>query len=66
MPVRVRPRADLSPIPARTILPARELRVSLVPNLRLAVRNLLVALDVPTHAVQREIAAMEPVALAKA
>ena len=48
------------------LLPARELRASLAPNLRLAVRNLLMALDVPSHAVQREIAAMGPVALAKA
>jgi hypothetical protein len=48
------------------LLPARELRASLVPNLRRAVRELLIALDVPSDAVQREIAAMEPVALAKA
>jgi hypothetical protein len=48
------------------LLPARELRSSLAPNLRLAVRNLLAALDVPTDAVRREIAAMEPVTLAKA
>jgi hypothetical protein len=48
------------------LLPARELRASLVPNLRRAVRDLLIALDVPSDAVQREIAAMEPVVLAKA
>ena len=46
--------------------PARELRASLVSSLRHAVRELLIALDVPSDAVQREIVAMEPVALAKA
>jgi hypothetical protein len=48
------------------LLPARGLRKSLVPNLRLAVRNVLVSLDIPARAVQREIAEMEPAALAKA
>jgi hypothetical protein len=48
------------------ILPARELRKSLATNLRLAVGDLLSSLDVPRAAVQHEIAAMEPAALAKA
>jgi hypothetical protein len=44
------------------LLPSRELRQTLSWNLRLAVRDLLIALEIPLDAVQREIAAMEPVA----
>jgi hypothetical protein len=43
------------------LLPARELRQTVTWNLRLAVRDLLVALEIPLDAVQREIAAMQPV-----
>lgn len=48
------------------LLPARELRRTLASNLRLAVRDLLIALEIPLDAVQREIALMEPVAFGNA
>ncbi|MGH8251714.1 MAG: DUF6933 domain-containing protein [Steroidobacteraceae bacterium] len=48
------------------LLPARELRQSLVPNLRRAVQDLLTALGIPPDTVSREIAAMQPTAYANA
>jgi hypothetical protein len=48
------------------LLPSRELRTSLVPNLRAALRSLLERLGVPEEQVSREVAAMEPVSFARA
>jgi hypothetical protein len=48
------------------LLPARELRTSLVPNLHAALRSLLGRLGVPEEQISREIAAMEPVTFARA
>jgi hypothetical protein len=48
------------------LLPARELRRTIAPNLRVAVRDLLVALEIPLDAVKREIVAMEPIAFGNA
>jgi len=48
------------------LLPARELRQSLVPNLQSAVQRLLIALGVSPDTVSREIAAMQPAAFASA
>jgi hypothetical protein len=48
------------------LLPARELRQTLASNLRLAVRDLLVALEIPLDAIHREIALMEPIAFGNA
>jgi hypothetical protein len=48
------------------LLPASELRRTIVSNLRLAVRDLLIALEIPLDTVQREIALMDPVAFGNA
>lgn len=48
------------------LLPARELRQSLVPNLQGAAQQLLIALGVSLDTVNREIAAMQPAAFASA
>ena len=48
------------------LLPARELRQSLVPNLQSAAEQLLIALGIPPDTVNREIAAMQPTAFASA
>jgi hypothetical protein len=48
------------------LLPARDLRQSLVPNLQWAVQQLLVVLGIPPNTVSREIAAMQPTAFASA
>ena len=48
------------------LLPARELRQSLVPNLQSAVRQLLIALGISPETVSREIAEMQPVAFTSA
>jgi hypothetical protein len=48
------------------LLPARELRATLESNLVRAVQQLLVALEIPAIAIAREIAAMRPMAYAKA
>jgi hypothetical protein len=48
------------------LLPPGELRRTLASNLRLAVRDLLIALETPLDAVQQEIALMEPVAFGNA
>jgi hypothetical protein len=48
------------------LLPAEELRRSVASNLRLALRDLLVALEIPLDAVQREIALMDPIAFGNA
>jgi hypothetical protein len=48
------------------LLPARELRTSLVPNLRTSLRSLLERLDVPEEWIGRELAAMQPVSFARA
>jgi hypothetical protein len=48
------------------LLPARDLRDTLAPNLLDAARRLLLALEIPPHTVSREIAAMQPIAYAKA
>jgi len=48
------------------LLPARDLRDSLVPNLQRAVQQLLTVLGVPQGTVNREIAAMQPAAFASA
>jgi len=48
------------------LLPASELRRALAPSLRLAVRDLLIALDISLDAVQQELALMEPVAFGNA
>ena len=48
------------------LLPARELRQSLAPNLQSAVQQLLIALGVSPDTVSREIAAMQPAAFASA
>ena len=48
------------------LLPARELRQTLVPNLQSAVQQLLIALGVSPDTVSREIAAMQPAAFASA
>jgi hypothetical protein len=48
------------------LLPARDLRQSLVPNLQWAVQQLLTVLDIPPETVSREIAEMQPAAFASA
>ena len=48
------------------LLPARDLRQSLVPNLQSAVQQLLIVLGIPQDTVSREIAAMQPAAFASA
>jgi hypothetical protein len=48
------------------LLPARELRTSLVPNLHATLRSLLERLGVPDEQVSRELASMEPVSFARA
>ena len=48
------------------LLPASELRRTIASNLRLAVRDLLIALEIPLDTVQREIALMDPVAFGNA
>lgn len=48
------------------VLPARLLRDTLEGNLRIAVRQLLVALDIPAQIVQTEIAEMQSVFIAPA
>jgi hypothetical protein len=48
------------------MLPARELRTSLVPNLHASLRSLLERLDVPQECISRELAAMQPVSFARA
>ena len=48
------------------LLPARELRTSLVPNLHASLRSLLERLDVPQERVSRELSAMQPVSFARA
>ena len=48
------------------LLPARDLRESLVPNLQWAVQQLLTVFGIPPEAVSREIAEMEPIAFASA
>ncbi len=48
------------------LLPARELRTSLVPNLHVSLRSLLERLDVPEQQVGRELDAMQPVSFARA
>jgi hypothetical protein len=48
------------------LLPARDLRQSLVPNLQRAVQELLTVLGVPRVTVRREIAEMQPTAFASA
>jgi len=48
------------------LLPAEELRRSVASNLRLALRDLLIALEIPLDAVQREIALMDPIAFGNA
>jgi hypothetical protein len=48
------------------LLPADELRRTVASNLRLALRDLLVALEIPLDAVQREIALMDPTAFGNA
>src|SRR6267154_5340861 len=48
------------------LLPAEELRRTVASNLRLAVRDLLIALEIPLDAVQREIALMDPIAFGNA
>jgi len=48
------------------LLPASELRRTIAANLRLALRDLLIALEIPLDAVQREIALMDPVAFGNA
>ncbi|MFL6604712.1 MAG: DUF6933 domain-containing protein [Steroidobacteraceae bacterium] len=42
------------------LLPAEEIRRTVATNLRVAVRDLLVALEIPLDAVQREVALMDP------
>jgi hypothetical protein len=48
------------------LLPAEELRRTVASHLRLALRDLLVALEIPLDAVQREIALMDPIAFGNA
>ena len=48
------------------LLPARELRTTLESNLLSAVLRLLLALEIPVDAVNREIEAMQPMAYGKA
>jgi hypothetical protein len=48
------------------LLPARDLRPSLVANLQRAVQQLLTVLGIPPETVSREIAAMQPAAFASA
>ena len=48
------------------LLPARELRTSLVPNLCASLRSLLERLHVPQEWVSRELAVMQPVSFARA
>ncbi|WP_297901138.1 hypothetical protein [Metallibacterium sp.] len=48
------------------LLPARELRTSLVPNLHASLRSLLERLDVPQECISRELAAMQPVSFGRA
>ena len=48
------------------LLPARELRTSLVPNLHASLRSLLERLDVPQERIDLELATMHPVSFARA
>jgi len=48
------------------LLPARDLRQSLVPNLQRAAQELLTVLGIPPETVRREIAEMQPAAFASA
>jgi hypothetical protein len=48
------------------LLPADEIRRTVASNLRVALRDLLVALEIPLDAVQREIALMDPTSFANA
>jgi hypothetical protein len=48
------------------LLPADEIRRTVASNLRVALRDLLVALEIPLDAVQREIALMDPTTFASA
>ena len=48
------------------LLPARELRTTLLPKLHASLRSLLERLDVPQECVNREISAMQPVSFARA
>ena len=48
------------------LLPARELRQNLVPNLQSAARQLITVLGIPREIVRREIAEMQPAAYASA
>ena len=48
------------------LLPARELRTSLVPNLHASLRSLLERLGVPQERIDLELAAMHPVSFARA
>lgn len=48
------------------LLPARELRASLVPNLHASLRGLLERLGVPQERIDLELAAMHPVSFARA
>jgi hypothetical protein len=48
------------------LLPARDLRQNLVPNLQRAVQELLTVLGISPEAVSREISAMQPIAFASA
>lgn len=48
------------------LLPARELRTSLVPDLHASLRSLLERLHVPEEQVSRELDAMQPVGIARA
>ena len=48
------------------LLPANELRRTVASNLRLAVRDLLIALEIPLDVVQREIVLMDPVTFGSA
>jgi hypothetical protein len=48
------------------LLPARELRTSLVRNLHASLRSLLERLDIPQECISRELAAVQPVSFARA
>ncbi|MHB8812089.1 MAG: DUF6933 domain-containing protein [Steroidobacteraceae bacterium] len=48
------------------LLPARQLRTSLVPNLQASLRSLLERLGVAEEQVSRELGAMQPVSFARA
>ena len=48
------------------LLPARDLRTRLVPNLHASLRNLLERFDVPQECISRELAAMRPVSFGRA